>query len=152
VARSQETYNKKEKTKKRLQKRKEKEQRRDEKRQESGKTKSLEDMIAYVDENGNISSTPPDPKKAKPIALEDIPIVTPKAESGDASDAVPTGTVTYFDESRGFGFITDSRTQERIFFHVNDLSEPLAVGDNVEYTAKKGPRGLQAETVRKGGN
>lgn len=148
MARSQETFSKKEKTKKRLQKRKEKEQRREEKRQEgTGRGKSLDDMLAYVDENGNLSSTPPDPKKVKKVALEDISIVTPREE--DIEEETPVGVVSYFDPSKGYGFITDSRTQERIFVHVNNLSESLSVGDQVEYTAKKTPRGLQAETIRK---
>jgi|SRR5690606_18513852 len=146
------TFNKKERNKKKLQKRKEKEQRREEKRHDaSGKGKSLEDMIAYVDENGNISNTPPDPSKAKAVDPEDIVIGVPKAEPEDP-DAVPTGVVTYFDESKGYGFISNSKTEERVFVHVNQLAEPntvLAAGDKVEYTVVKGPRGLQAESVRK---
>lgn len=152
MARSQETFNKKERAKKKLQKRKEKEQRRDERRQETPvKGKSLDDMMAYVDENGNISSTPPDPAKAKDIALEDIMINTPREAPADP-DALPNGIITYFDPSKGYGFITNEQTQERVFFHVNNLGGAqitLATGDQVEYTAVKGPRGLQAESLRK---
>ncbi|MBK1442537.1 cold shock domain-containing protein [Parapedobacter sp. ISTM3] len=152
MAKSQETFNKKERAKKKLQKRKEKELRRDEKRHDpSSKGKSLDDMIAYVDENGNISSTPPDPKKVKKIAVEDIVIDTPKEAPVDP-DALPTGIITYFDAAKGYGFITNQQSQERIFVHVKSLAEPgvtLATGDKVEYTATKGPRGLQAESVRK---
>lgn len=150
MAKSQETYSKKEKTKKRIQKRKEKEQRRDEKRLASttDKTKSLEDMMAYVDENGNISSTPPDPTKIKKIKAEEIYVSVPKDEDLEP-EATPTGKVTYFDSSKGYGFIEDTKTQVRIFVHINNLSEPLTKGDTVEYTARKGPRGLQAESIRK---
>ncbi|WP_257659119.1 cold shock domain-containing protein [Parapedobacter lycopersici] len=146
------SFNKKERTKKKLQRRKEKAQRRDEKRQEpSGKGKSLDDMIAYVDENGNISSTPPDPNKKQEVPLEDIVIDVPREAPADP-DALPTGVVTYFDAAKGYGFISDPDTGERVFVHVNQLTEPgltLTVGDKVEYTAVKSPRGWQASSVRK---
>lgn len=147
-----ETFNKKERNKKKLQKRKEKEQRRDEKRMEpSGKNKSLEDMIAYVDENGNLSATPPDPQKARKVALEDIAIDTPRQAPPDPN-VLPQGVVTYFDAAKGYGFISNTQTQERVFVHVNQLADSgisLATGNKVEYMAQKGPRGLQAELVRK---
>jgi cold-shock DNA-binding protein family len=81
MGRSQETYNKKEKEKRKLQKRKEKEARK-EARKEAGGKSSLDDMIAYVDEFGNITSTPPDPtKKKEEINAEDI--VLGARNSGD---------------------------------------------------------------------
>ena len=146
------TFNKKERNKKKLQKRKEKELRREERRQEpSGKGKNLDDMIAYVDENGNISATPPDPTKIKEVPLEEIMIDVPKDAPADP-DALPTGVVSYFDETKGYGFISNPNTHERVFVHVNQLADPelsLNTGDKVEYTAVKGPRGWQAESVRK---
>ena len=147
-----ETFNKKERNKKKLQKRREKEQRRDEKRLEGpSSSQNLEDMFAYVDENGNISSTPPDQTKIKKVALEDIMVSTPKDEPTDP-DALPIGRISYFDASKGYGFITNEKNQERIFVHVSQLADPsvsLATGDQVEYLAIKGPRGPQAELVRK---
>ena len=99
-----ETFNKKERNKKKLQKRKEKEQRRDEKRLEPSGKSSMEDMIAYVDENGNLSATPPDPQKARKVALDDIAISTPREIPPDP-DALLQGVVTYFDAAKGYGFI-----------------------------------------------
>jgi hypothetical protein len=63
MARSQETFNKKEAEKRKAQKRKEKEQRKEERKANAKEGKSLEEMMAYVDEDGNITSTPPDPTK-----------------------------------------------------------------------------------------
>lgn len=147
-----ETFNKKERNKKKLQKRKDKEQRREERRMDTSKTgKSLDDMIAYVDEYGNFSDTPPDKRKTSTIKAEDIPIDIPREEPEDP-DALPTGTISYFDAAKGYGFITGSKKQERIFVHQSQLADPsitLSTGDTVEYQAKKGPRGLQAEFVRK---
>jgi hypothetical protein len=67
MARPQETFNKKELEKKRLQKRQEKEQRKEERKANANSGKSFEDMIAYVDENGNITSTPPDQTRKNPL-------------------------------------------------------------------------------------
>ncbi len=147
MARSQETYSKKERQKKKLQKKKEKQLRRDERRLEDPKAKSLDDMIAYVDENGNISSTPPDPTKIKEIAAEDIDLDNSRNTVDD--DTPPTGKITYFDPSKGYGFITDSNTGDRLFVHVNDAAEPLSEGDQVTYTPTRSPRGMQATSVRK---
>jgi len=46
-------------------------------RKENAKKKSFDDMIAYTDENGNLSSKPPDPKKRVEIKLEDVQIGVP---------------------------------------------------------------------------
>ena len=54
MAKSRETFNKKEQEKKRQKRKKEKEERREERQASSTKGKALEDMLAYVDENGNI--------------------------------------------------------------------------------------------------
>jgi hypothetical protein len=63
MGRSQETFSKKEREKKRLSKRKEKEEKKAERKANSSKGKGLEGMLAYVDENGMISQTPPDTKR-----------------------------------------------------------------------------------------
>lgn len=75
MARPQETFNKKELEKKWLQKRQEKEQRKEE-RKANASGKSFEDMLAYVDENGNITSTPPDLTRKKSInaSAPEIPV------------------------------------------------------------------------------
>src|SRR5690606_18475564 len=107
MARSQETFNKKEKEKKRLKKRQDKEQKREERKSQSDKGKDLEEMFAYVDENGNITDTPPDPTKKKVIKTEDIEIGIAKQPELTADDLIRKGTVTFFNESKGYGFIKD---------------------------------------------
>ncbi|MFC3196735.1 cold-shock protein [Parapedobacter deserti] len=151
MGRSQETFNKRENTKKRLQKKKEKQQRREDKKQSVGdsKGKSLDDMLAYVDENGNITNTPPDPSKIKPIAQEEIIIGVPKQENNDEPDAPRTGRVAYFSQSKGYGFINDSQGGERVFFHVSDLTEPIDEEDRVEFVVISGQRGPQASSIKK---
>ena len=65
MARSKETFNKREKEKKRLKQQQEKREKMEERKANAKKGKSLDEMLAYIDENGNLSSTPPDPKKKK---------------------------------------------------------------------------------------
>jgi len=63
MAKSKESFNKREKQKQRQKKKQEKQVKMQERRANQEKGKQLDDMMAYVDENGNISSTPPEPKK-----------------------------------------------------------------------------------------
>ncbi len=74
-----ETWNKKEREKKKRQKKKEKEEKKKE-RKENATDVNFEDMLAYIDENGNLSATPPDPRKMKKVNLADIEIGVPKQE------------------------------------------------------------------------
>ncbi len=146
-----ETFSKRERRKKKIERRREKELRRDERRSTATKGKSLEEMMAYVDEHGNLSETPPDPKKAYSVSVEEIAIDIPKAAPEDV-DAAPIGVISYFDPSKGYGFIVDEQTKERLFVHVKSLAQPgmeLNTGDRVSYTAMRSPRGMQAVSVVK---
>jgi cold shock CspA family protein len=143
-----ETWNKKEREKKKQQQKKDKAEKRAQ-RKEDSQGKSFDDMIAYLDENGNLSSTPPDPKKAKKFKLEDIEIGVPKAEAIDPADLIRTGTVTFFNESKGYGFIKDLQTQESVFVHINSLLEAVSEKDKVQFEVEMGPRGANAVRVKK---
>ncbi len=59
------------------------------------------------------------------------------------------GTVKFFNESKGFGFVIDSETKEEYFVHVTGLiSKNLGEGDNVEFDLKEGRKGLNAIDVK----
>jgi cold shock CspA family protein len=146
MGRGKESFGKKEVRKKQEKKRKEKAQRRQE-RKEQGKKGSLNDMMAWVDENGMITSTPPDLSQKKEIKVENIEIGVPKAEFR-INNKIRTGRLKNFDESKGFGFITDSESKESIFVHCNDSKEPLKVGCRVEFETEKGVKGLKAINVK----
>ena len=77
MGRSQETFGKKEKEKKRLKKRQDKQKKKEERKSSSGGG-GLDDMIAYVDENGRIVDTPPDLTKKEEIDVESIAISVAK--------------------------------------------------------------------------
>lgn len=147
MARSRETWNKKETEKKKQKKRKDKEQRKEE-RKANPKSSNLEDMIAYVDENGNITSTPPDPTKKKVIKEEDIEIGIPRQDNSRKADVIRTGRVSFFNTSKGYGFIKDQETQESIFVHANDLVDPINDNDLVTFEVKMGHKGPNAVNVK----
>ncbi len=146
MARSQTTFNKKEREKKKRQKRKEKEAKREEKRDHEADG-SLDNMIAYVDEFGNISDTPPDPdaKKTK-IKAKDIVLGVPKQEKEDLSGE-RRGKVSFYNDAKGYGFINQDGVQERFFVHANNASSTLQEGDKVKFEVEEGPKGLVAVKV-----
>jgi cold shock CspA family protein len=150
MSRPQETFNKKELEKRRLQKRKEKEQRKEQRKADSKDGKSFEDMLAYVDENGNITSTPPDPTKKKKFNEADVNLES--KNKGGAGLGGPeerrTGKVAFFNKNKGYGLIRDAVTQENIFVHINDLEVEIKENDRVTYDVGKSFKGAVALRVR----
>jgi cold shock CspA family protein len=148
MGRSTETFSKKEKEKKRRKKQLEKKEKAEERKANSDKGKSLDEMMAYVDENGNISATPPDQTKKRTYKSEDIQIAVARKEDLP-EDAIHNGTVTFFNDSKGYGFIRDHVTQESFFVHINGLMEEVKEADKVTFELEKGIKGLNAVKVKK---
>jgi cold shock CspA family protein len=144
-----ETFSKKEKEKARQKKRKDKEEKREERKANAQKGQALDLMMAYVDENGNITSTPPDPRKKRVIDQEDIQIGVSRQEAIEAQDVVRQGIVTFFNASKGYGFIRDLQTQESIFVHMNGLIDAVGEQDKVTFEVTRTPKGLNAVDVKK---
>ena len=147
MGRSQETFHKKEVRNKKEKKRKEKEAKRLA-RKDVEKKSGLDDMIAYVDENGQLTDTPPDPTKKKKIKAEDMQISIPKLETVDITDSVRKGTVTFFNDAKGFGFIKDSETQESVFVHINNVLEDIKENNVVTFEVEMGQKGPMAVEVK----
>lgn len=138
------TVGKRENEKKRLAKRAEK-QKRKEDRKLSGKD-SFDDMIAYVDENGVISSTPPtDDIKKEEINAEEIIIATPKKEKEEP--VVLRGRVEFFNTAKGYGFIKDLSGVEKYFFHVNNVVAEISENDIVTFDLERGVKGMNAVNI-----
>ena len=148
MGRSTETFSKKEKEKARIKKSKDKKEKAEDRKANSDKGKSLEEMMAYIDEHGNITSTPPDPSRKIKINAEDILIGVAKQED-IPYDTVRNGVVTFFNEAKGYGFIRDLQTQESIFVHINGLTEPLRENNMVTFETEQGQKGLSAIKVKK---
>jgi cold shock CspA family protein len=147
MGRSQETFNKKDVRTKKEKKRKEKFARKLAKK-ENEKKGDLEDMIMYLDENGNFSDTPPDPtKKKKEIDSESISVSTPRMENVEV-DPIRKGVVTFFNDSKGFGFIKDSETQESVFVHINNVIDEIKENNMVNYEVEMGMKGPTATNVK----
>ena len=146
MGRSQESFNKKEVRNKKEKKRKDKEKKKLA-RKENEKAGGLDDMIAYVDENGMLTDTPPDPTKKKKIKAEDIEIGIPTRETV-AYDPIRKGTVAFYNDSKGFGFINDSETKESVFVHVNNVLEDIKEGNLVTFEVEMGQKGPTAVRVK----
>tara|TARA_R100000353_G_scaffold142718_1_gene101933 strand:+ start:4428 stop:4901 length:474 start_codon:yes stop_codon:yes gene_type:complete len=147
MAKSQQTYNKKEKEKAKQKKREEKQKKREARKAE----KSPGIDFAYVDFNGNLVDTPPDPSMKVEVDAEDIVLGIPKKEEGEreAFDPVRKGKVSFYDSSKGFGFIVDNENNEKYFTHVSGIIDEIAENDQVSFELEKGQRGMNAVKVQK---
>ena len=58
------------------------------------------------------------------------------------------GTVKFFNESKGFGFITEEGTNKDYFVHVSGLVDDIREGDTVEFELQEGKKGLNAVDVK----
>ena len=103
-------------------------------------------MIAYVDAYGNVTDTPPDPAEKEEINAEDIELGIPKKEKLP-DDAPRLGIVSFFNDSKGFGFIRDLDSRESIFVHINNVEGEIKEDSKVSFEVEQGPRGLAAVKV-----
>ena len=105
-------------------------------------------MFAYVDHNGNISNTPPDITLKKVFKTEDIQIGISRQEPIDPADLIRKGTITFFNQEKGYGFIKDHVTQESVFVHINGLTQPVKENDKVSFETEMGQKGINAIKVK----
>ncbi|MDG2425988.1 MAG: cold-shock protein [Flavobacteriales bacterium] len=59
-----------------------------------------------------------------------------------------SGTVKFFNQSKGFGFITPDDGSKDVFVHANALNDEINEGDKVEYDVAESPKGLNATNVK----
>lgn len=146
MGRSQESFHKKEVRKRKEKKRKDKEKKKIE-RKVSGSS-SYNDMIAFVDENGMLTDTPPDVTKKIKTDASQIEVSIPKMDPNGPSRKSKTGRLTFFNELKGYGFINESVTGQSVFVHINDLLDDVKKGDLVSFEIEKGQRGPAAVQVK----
>ena len=58
------------------------------------------------------------------------------------------GTVKFFNDSKGFGFVIDDETQQEYFVHISGLIDEIREGDKVEFDLTEGKKGLNATSVK----
>ncbi len=142
-----ESFAKKEKAKKKAKSKQDKALKMKERKENNNKGKSLEEMMAYLDEDGNLTSTPPDAKKKREISLDEIQLGA--APIIDEPQGPSTGTISFFNETKGYGFIIDEKTRENIFVHSNHLMQPVKERDRVSFEKERTDRGYSAINVKK---
>lgn len=138
------SFNKKEREKKKRKRRKEKQERKEQRKFDD----SSPPEFMYVDEFGNLTSTPPDPNKKRKIKAEDIDVSTPKQGKSDGSSFMRNGIVKFFNEEKGYGFIVDQETKDSFFVHVEGLVDRIKDNDKVSFEMGKGPKGPIAIEVK----
>jgi cold shock CspA family protein len=150
MAKSQQTFNKSEKEKKRLKKREDKRKKMEARKLEKEAGGSEGIQFAYVDFNGNLTDTPPDPSLKVKVDAESIEVSIPKRDDSDVEefDPIRKGKVSFFDSSKGFGFIIDSVDQEKYFCHVSGLIDEIQENDKVSFELEKGMKGMNAVRVK----
>lgn len=146
MAKSKETYSKKEREKQRQKQKMDKLEKKQERRNAEPNNKSFDEMLAYVDENGNLSSSPPSGVKAE---IPDTELLYTGIPVREPEEAEKQGRVDFFNDAKGFGFIIEAKTKQRIFVHMSQLHEPLQENDLVSFQTERGPKGLTAVHVIK---
>lgn len=145
MGRSQDSFNKKEREKKRQKRKKDKAERKEQKKLEGKKGPEF----MYIDAEGNLSETPPDPDvKKEEINIEDIQVSVPKSEKSEESNFTRKGIVKFFNNEKGYGFITDSANQTSIFVHIDSCKDPIKQNDKVSFEVGKGNKGPVANDVK----
>lgn len=59
-----------------------------------------------------------------------------------------TGKVKFFNESKGYGFISDDESNKEYFVHITDLIDRINEGDSVSFDLQEGRKGLNAVKVK----
>lgn len=144
------SWNKKERENKKREERKKKEEKKQERKEHAAKGKGLNEMMAYLDENGNLTSVPPDGNRKRfEIKAEDIEIGVPKQRELSPEELIHKGIVTFFNTAKGFGFIEDGDNGQRLFVHQSSANFVLQEGIKVTFEIERGPRGYTAVNVLK---
>lgn len=142
-----EFFSKRDREKKKQHARKEKEEKKRERKESSRNGNSLADMMAYVDENGNLTSIPQDLTIKRDFNIDEIQISAPKGTEQETPEAYEEGIVTFFNQEKGFGFIRESRTKQSVFVHNKQLLAPIKLNDKVRFLITKGIKGPEAIEV-----
>jgi cold shock CspA family protein len=149
MAKSTETSSKKEREKKKIQKRNEKEQERQQRKLNSKKSQGFDSMIGYVDEYGRLTDKPPEGIKKAIVNIEDIQLGAAARIEEKPEDIIRTGVVTFFNDSKGFGFIQDSVSNQSVFVHIHAATYQIRENDRVTFEIVSGQKGPAAANVKK---
>ena len=147
MAKSQQTFNKLEKEKKRKKKREDKIKKMLARKEAKESGELVTNEFVYVDYNGNFTDTPPDPSEKIKIKASSIVLGVPKREAVKTDGFI--GKVNFFDHSKGFGFIIDPESQEKYFVHISECIDEINEGDKVEFEIVEDRGKNKAENLKK---
>lgn len=133
------SYSKKENNKKKVKKLQDKLLRRNDRKVNNNKGKSLEDMLVYVDANGNLTSVPPH------LQQTETPSKVAKREPSN-TNGVCTGTITFMQE-KGFGFITEDITRDNVFFNFDVNNTVFKKNCKVSFKKETSAKGFRASDM-----
>lgn len=139
------SFNKKEREKKRRKRKQDKAEKRKQKKLEGG---GQTNEFMYLDADGNLVATQPDPSEKVEIELEEIEISIPKKSDEDDNDFIRDGVIKFFNQEKRFGFITDQATGQDYFVHADNVDFELREGGKVTFEIGSGPKGLIAINVK----
>ena len=139
------SFTKRDLEKKKQEKRLAKQQKKEERK--SNGTSSFEDMIAYVDENGMITDTPPTHNKPQEVDMSTIEVSTPR-RTEEPIELVHEGRIEHFNVSKGYGFVKDLKNAEKYFFHISGLIDNIIENNIVTFELEKGSRGMNAVKIK----
>ncbi|MEG1573892.1 MAG: cold shock domain-containing protein [Bacteroidales bacterium] len=138
------TSEKREREKIKQSKRQEKQKKKEERQTNSVRT--FDEMLAYVDENGVLHSTPQDIRPKKEVDATEILVSVPKKSDMD-KDVPFMGAVEHYDSQKGYGFIKNTENGEKYFFHISNAPAEIIEGDKVSFEIESGPRGMNAVRI-----
>jgi len=139
------SYNKKERAKKKLKKRQDKADKKAQKKEEGIKGPEF----LYMDKNGNFSPTPFEDDGSDDIDVNSINVSVPKKEDREEVDnGAHVGRVKFFDTEKGFGFINAIDGPMSYFVHIDGLNITIKEGDKVTFTPSQNAKGLCALDVK----
>ncbi|MCS3158229.1 cold shock domain-containing protein [Phocaeicola dorei] len=105
-------------------------------------------MIAYVDENGMITDTPPiSNNKPQEVDMSTIEVSTPR-RTEEPIELVHEGRIEHFNVSKGYGFVKDLKNAEKYFFHISGLIDNIIENNIVTFELEKGSRGMNAVKIK----
>ena len=82
------------------------------------------------------------------VNVLDVVIGVPTRDSEDDLDPIRKGTVAFFNDSKGYGFIKDTETKEGVFVHINNTIDEIKEGNSVTFEVEMGQKGPTAVRVK----
>lgn len=138
------TYAKKDRESKKAKVKRDKADKKEQRKLNNNKGKSLDEMMAYVDIDGNLTSEPPDMRTPKETTRTNpgaaLPVYDP--------EQMRSGSVVFFDDAKRYGFINDSKSGESIFVLGRNAAFKIKKGDHVSFYKERGSKGFIAVNVQ----